>query len=247
MGWDDGRDLRLKGQASRSGLPHHHAIADYEFLKRLTETTGKRVAAALCVGDWDKDNVLRGEVGITHDPYGWDRASTIDLEKQRKCLDILENANVDYILHGVLHGRYDEEGRRITEHEVLVKKVDFDGVERLAIDSEEDFERRIELFFKIYESWGLDKSKIKAYVAPCGLGNASEETVKRMAPILYKHGIRYWAEPFTFPEFDSNLKVYSGVALFRWCRNETRMPWEAYDIDPTTLKTFNGTRELQNI
>ena len=239
VGWDDGRDLRLKGQASRSGLPRHHAVEDYEFLKRLTETTGKRVATALCVGDWDKDNILRGEVGITHDPYGWDRASQIDIEKQRKCLDILENANLDYMVHGVLHGRYDEEGRQITEHEHLVTIVREDGEAERCLESEADFERRLDLFFKIYDSWGM-KQKIKAFVTPCGVGNASEATVKRMASVLYKYGVRYWADTFKFPEFDGNLKVYNGVACFKWCRNETKMPWEAYDIDPRTLKTFNG-------
>jgi len=28
---------------------------------------------ALCLGDCDKDNLLRGEVGITHNPHGWDK------------------------------------------------------------------------------------------------------------------------------------------------------------------------------
>ena len=136
VGWDDGRDLRLIGRASRSGLPRNHAVEDYELLKRLTETTGKRLAAALCVADWDKDNLLHGEIGITHDPYGWDRASEIDVDKQRRCIDILENANVDYILHGVLHGRYGENGELITEHEVLERRVEADGVERLSLVSE---------------------------------------------------------------------------------------------------------------
>lgn len=239
VGWDDGRDLRTIGRASRSGLPRNHAVEDYEFLNRLTQATGKRIAAALCVADWDKDNILRGEVGITHDPYGWDRASEIDVEKQRKCLDILENAGVDYLLHGVLHGRYDEQGNLITEHEHLVTRVKENGETERCLESEEDFERRLDLFFKIYNSWGM-KQKIKAFVTPCGVGNATEETVKRMSAVLYKYGIRYWADTFKFPVLEGNLKVYNGVACLRWCRNETKMPWEAYDIDPSTLKTFNG-------
>ena len=75
VGWDNGRDLRLIGQASRSGLPRYHALGDYEFLNQLADATGRHVAVALCLGDWDKENFLRGEIGITHNPHGWDRKS----------------------------------------------------------------------------------------------------------------------------------------------------------------------------
>ena len=104
VGWIDGRDYTEEGKASRSGLNRDHCLKDYEFLKALTEKTGKNIAAALVVGDWDKDNILRGEIGFTHDPEGWDQKSKIDVEYHKKCLDVLENANVDYMIHGVLHG-----------------------------------------------------------------------------------------------------------------------------------------------
>ena len=80
LGWDNGRDLRLVGKASRSGLPRNHAMEDYEVIQRIIDKTGKGMAAALCVGDWDKDNILRGEVGFTHNPHGWDRAAEMDVE-----------------------------------------------------------------------------------------------------------------------------------------------------------------------
>ena len=81
VGWDDGRDLRLSGLASRSGLPRNHAKEDYEFLRSLSDSTGKNIAVALCLGDWDKENYLRGEVGVTHDPNGWDRGGVMDVAK----------------------------------------------------------------------------------------------------------------------------------------------------------------------
>jgi hypothetical protein len=78
VGWDNGRDLRLIGQASRSGLPRHHAVEDYEFIRSLTSASSNHLATALCVADRDKYNILRGEVGIPHDPHGRDRADEMN-------------------------------------------------------------------------------------------------------------------------------------------------------------------------
>ena len=111
VGWHDGRDLRLRGMASRSGIPRDHAIEDYEVLDLIGKRTGNKTTVAIPLGDWDKDNLLRGEVGITHDPYGWDRASTIDLDYTRKCMEALEGSEyLEYAYHGLLHGVYEADG-----------------------------------------------------------------------------------------------------------------------------------------
>jgi len=246
VGWDNGRDLRLIGQASRSGLPRHHAVEDYEFIRSLTHASGNHIATALCVADWDKHNILRGEVGITHDPHGWDRAAEMDPEKHETCMAILDSANADFLLHGVLHGRYDEEGKQLTEREFLVNEIHEDGTKVSVLPSEEDFRRRLDLFFRIYNAQGL-KQTIRGFVVPCGVGNITEETVKCMAAVLADYGIRYWADVFKYPEFDSSLKVYNGVACFRWTYNKTKMPWEAYDIDPDTLTHFNHADDPQRV
>ena len=237
VGWDEGRDLRLQGKASRSGLPRRHAIEDYEMIDSLAEASGKNISVALCVGDWDKDNILRGEVGFTHDPYGWNRAAEIDVQGYRSCLDILERGRIDYILHGVLHGLYDKDGKLINEREYLVCEKDDDGKSHWVLRSVSEFERHIETFMKIYDSWGM-KQKIRAFVMPCGINGADYETVATMASILYKHGIRYWADSFDFEGYRRPLTVVNGVALFDWGRNKKVMPWEAYDIDPDELIPF---------
>ena len=79
VGWHDGTDLRYKGQASRSGIPRRHEPEDYLVLEKIGAALNTRIVCPLCLGDWDKDNYLRGEVGITHDPYGWNRAEEIDV------------------------------------------------------------------------------------------------------------------------------------------------------------------------
>jgi len=235
VGWDNGRDLRLSGKASRSGLPRHHAVEDYEVLKALSDETGKNLVAALCLADWDKDNLLHGEVGITHDPYGWDRASEIDLEKMKACRDVLESAeHIEIMLHALLHGVYDEEGRQLTEHEFYLRETDAEGNSIPVLISEEDFDRRIDLFFKIYKSWGFTKP-VKSFVVPNGVRGMSYETVEETCRRLYKHGIRYWSDSFTFPE---TVRVINGVACFKWGKNGFTMPWNAYDMDPTDFGPF---------
>ena len=233
VGWDDGRDLRLKGQASRSGLPRNHAAEDYEFLNLLSQATGKRLGAALCLGDWDKDNLLRGQVGITHDPFGWDRASEIDVEKFAHYRDLLEAGHIDYFLHGLLHGRYSETGSRINENEFYEKEILADGSLKVTF-SEEDFRRRLDLFFKIYRSWGFSQ-EITGFVMPGGFTSTDEEVIGKICRILHEYGIRYWADEFRFPE---TLRVVEGVALFKWSRNGGNIPWEAYDFDPRELEPF---------
>ena len=239
LGWDDGRDLRLNGKASRSGLPRNHAMEDYEVIQRIIDKTGKSISAAIIVGDWDKDNILRGEVGFTHNPHGWDRASEMDVEKTRKYIEFLESSDIDYMVHGVLHGRYDENGKQINEHEyVLFNRVD--GMSVGYLPSAEDMEHRLEVFFKICESWGM-KKPFRGFVNPGGLMHSDDELVKEMTKVLYKFGIRYWADPFIMwkPE-DGPIKVYNGVACFRWKRNPGPMPWDAYDIDADCFMTVNG-------
>ena len=240
VGWDNGADLRLYGQASRSGIPRYHAAEDYEFLNLLSERTGKNIAAALCLGDWDKDNFLRGEVGITHNPYGWDRKSVIDLEAFARYRDILEMGHVDYMVHGLLHGRYTESGKMINENEYYEQKITPDG-KREFIFSEEDFRHRLELFFKIYNSWGF-KQKIRGFVVPCSLP-ADEEIQRAMCRILREFGIIYWADNFTFTE---TLRVIEGVACFKWSHNAGRIPWQAYDADPSALGNLYADDAKEN-
>ena len=237
VGWDDGRDLRISGKASRSGLPRNHEIEDYELIQKLADATGKHIAVALVLGDWDRDNILRGEVGFTHDPYGWDRAKEIDIGKFEKIRDILDNGNLDFMVHAILHGRYDENGKQINENEFVLYYKDDNGKLHKYLPSEEDFRHRLDIFFKLYKTWGF-KQEIKGYVNPGYLYGADEETVKRMCAVLAEYGIKYWADVFSYPEFDSPIKVYSGVACVKYRFNRVRMPWDAYDIDPDELSLY---------
>ncbi|MBO7303825.1 MAG: hypothetical protein J6V09_01190 [Clostridia bacterium] len=232
VGWDDGRDLRLKGKASRSGFPRNHTLEDYEFLNQLAEATGKKISVALTMADWDKDNVLRGEVGITHDPYGWDRKSEIDVKKFEGYRDALDAGNLDFMVHSLLHGRYTEDGVRLTEKEFTPLEILPDGKPKFLF-SEEDFRHRLDLFFKIFNSWGFE-GKVRGIVFPSGVPK-DKDIYTRACKVLSEFGIIYWGDHFDFPE---EIKIINGVACFKWGMNDGDIPWNAYDFDPDVLGDY---------
>ena len=243
VGWHDGRDLRYIGQASRSGLPRDHAPDDYIILGALGKAIDMKILCPLCLGDWDKDNFLRGALGVTHDPHNWDRAAEIDLEYSKRCFDALESAHIEYAVHGLMHGRYDENGGLIWEREYFVPKKDKESGKMLSVLDLDNFKRRLDLFFKIYDSWGFSQ-KIRTFVCPCGLHGVSEEDVTKMTAELYSRGIRYAANGTKV--FDEPMKVYSGIGYVKKCGNAKgghSVPWEAYDVDPNYLCDFNSESE----
>jgi hypothetical protein len=241
LGWDNGRDLRFWKKASRSGIPRNHTLEDYRIVTKIGEEAGMSINVALCLGDWDKDNVLRGMVGVTHNPYEWDRASEIDIEKFEGYRDTIDNSDgIDFSVHGLLHGHYDSEGKLIHEKEYF-EYIKENGETRLVVRSIEDFNRRLDAFFKIYDSWGF-KKQIKVFISPCGLGYMTDEELSRVAGELHKRGIRYWTNGFNFEENES-MRVVNGVVCCRKGRASTPddvpTPWNAYDVDPTEFGDFD--------
>ena len=240
VGWDDGRDLRLRGQASRSGIPRHHALEDYQLLHEIGKALKSTVTVALCLGDWDKNNIIKTVPGATHDPKGWNRAAEIDIEKFEKYRDVLDSSeHIEFTVHGLLHGNYDENGTRINESECFKHELAADGVtkEKLLI-SDEYFNAHLDAFYEIYKSWGFSK-KIEIYISPCGMGGITDEHMHHVAKLLYDRGIRYWTNS-GFP-FDGPVKVYEGVACLKQNSGMLRSfkaPWDAYDIDPETFGQY---------
>lgn len=228
LGWHDGRDYGHLGKATRSGIPRDHVLSDYKLMNELGKALNQKILGKLCLADWDKDNILRGEIGVTDDPINWDRAHTIDMDYAKACFDEMEKSEyLDYCVHSVMHGRYDETGHVITEKELFEKKED---VGWLPISNEE-LDRRLDLFFKIYNSWGFTK-KLKVFGAPCGIPDKlTGVQLAGLNAVLYKYGIRYfrthWAYFQTYEENVSYPVKY--IASNR--RMSIAMPWDKYDVD----------------
>ena len=240
VAWHDGRDLRAIGQASRSGLPRMHSPLDYKVIDELGKSLNMKILCPLCLGDWDKDNLLRGEVGITHDPYGWDRASELDYDYANACFEALNGAEyLEFAYHGLIHGRYAEDGSLITQTEYFHMEKDKDGKRRCIPDGS-DMKRRLDIFDKIYDSWGFSQ-KIRAFVAPCGLvGTLPEELLSEVVPNLTSRGVKYWANGGVPSE--RGMILFGDVICMKkgGSMNGKLIPWNAYDLDPKYIDHYSS-------
>ena len=169
IAWHKGNDDRTSGKPSRTGIPRMHAPEDYFAVNEVGKAVNMKIIGPLCLGEWDRDNLLRGEVGISYDPHGWDRKNEIDYKTAEACFEAAESSEyIEYAVHGLLHGQYDENGKQINEQEYFIR-VEKDG-KRVSVPIPMwDLKRRLDLFFKIYDAWGF-KKKIRTIVSPGGVG-----------------------------------------------------------------------------
>ena len=232
LGWHDGRDRTNEGKASRSGLPRDHAIEDYTVVNELGKAINQKILGLLCLVDWDKDNVLRGEVGLTHDPYGWDRASEIDMDYARACFEEMEKSEyIEYGVHTVGHGRYDENGKRLSERELVEKNASGEWQPITA----EDLERRLDLFFKIYNSWGF-KKKLTVFGETCATPeHLIPEDLAHLNRVIYSHGLKFWRTHWTY--FHDKREVLSYPTLYTSMNRRVAIAveWDVYNIDHSLI------------
>ncbi|MBQ4527525.1 MAG: hypothetical protein II998_05585 [Clostridia bacterium] len=247
-GWHNGRDGRLENRPSRSGLPRDHAVEDYIIMNEIGKALDMKILTPFVIGEWDKDNILRNVKNVTYNEQGWDRASEIDMRMAEKCFDAAENSEyVEYAYHGLMHGYY-VDNQQICETEYSRPRYDektgkydmttFDYI------PESEMQEYIDLFFRIYDSWGF-KKKIRSFVSPCSIHTPPELTGD-FANVLKKNGFIHWANYWGL--LGDSTAVINGVTFMQ--KSFIGAHWDQYDIDPITLfdqtKTSVGDKEYTN-
>lgn len=239
VGWHNGSDDRYCSRPSRTGLPRLHHALDYPVIHELGKALGMQINCAIVLGEWDKDNLLRGEKYLTWDPEGWDRASEMDMVYHEKAFEALESSEyISYTVHGVLHGHYDN-GLQVTEREFYTRKRDpvtGEYTKEYTWFPDSEFRRHLDFFFKLYDSWGFKKT-IRSF--SCGNGNIGsqfDEGNIRYAGILKEYGIDIWPNGWTGMIGGTTAVLDGMVAL---SSKPEGIPWNAYDVDPDYLKLFN--------
>ena len=234
VAWHNGSDDRYSSRPSRTGIPRKHVPADYQALHELGKALDMKICCSLVIGEWDKDNLLRGVPHVTWDPDGWDRASEIDMDSTYRSLEILEGSEyLEYMLHGLLHGYYDR-GRLVIEEQYYPRVYDAakggytDAWRRL---SSEEFHRHLDLFFDICRSWGMKKS-VRSFSSPNGCRGTPEENAEYIR-IMEEYGIHYWHNGGWHGYPDGVIADAAHGMIC--CRGRILMPWNSFDVDPALL------------
>ena len=209
-----------------------HQPEDYYAVNEVGRELNMKIIGPLCLGEWDKDNLLHREVGISWDPEGWNRRDEIDYPLAESCLRAAESCDyIEYAIHGLLHGNYTADGKQINEQEYFVRK-EVDGKNVTVPIEQWDLLRRLDLFYKIYSSWGFTK-KIRTIVSPGGVSStATFDDLRDFAREFRRRGLIFW--PNGWYQIDGAHHMLDGVM----CMRETgggMVPWNAFDYDPEML------------
>ena len=233
IGWFFGRDDRLNGRPSRTGIPRKHHPLDYEILNDLGKAIDQKIMCPICLAEWDKDNILRGKPGFTYEPDTWDCASVIDMPSAQKCFENIEKSDyIELAIHGNLHGNYAPDGRQITEMEYFEYK---NGSNILTTQSEDEILYRLDIFKQLYNSWGFTK-QIRSFCAPNGIPkHLTNEDLLPLASALRKNGVKYWTSRWKKTVCDTVF--YDGIVYMEKNVN-FGVPWDAFDFDPDYMKDF---------
>lgn len=244
VGWHIGADDRWKGQPSRSGLPRNHNVLDYHVLHELGKGLDMKINCSLVLGEWDKENILRGQNHLTYEPDTWDRKSKIDLNYAEKAFETLENSEyIAYTCHGVLHGHYDK-GKCVTEREFYNKVYsEAEGREIFTWHTDEVFKNHLDYFFKIYNMWGF-KKPVYAFACGCGsFGLPEAEGNVRYCEMLSDYGIFAWQNgwgAFNDEGLGRNMGISHDVVCMKGAAVDggKSIPWDAYGVDPKLLNLY---------
>jgi len=230
IGWHIGNDDRLKGYPPRTGVPRNHHPNDYTVLNELGKALDMRIACSLVIGEWDKNNRLRGIPSATPDPDNWNRAAQINYEKAEKCFEIIENSEyIQIAYHGLLHGSYGINGHDNEFYPLVYDKENNRFTDKRRHLTPDEFRTHMDVYFDIYKDWGFTK-KISSFSAPNGsIGIPSDNT--DYAKILNKeYGMIYWPNAWSY--FKDSTDVSEGVICFK---GKSVTPWNSYDVDPGYL------------
>ncbi len=236
IGWFNGDDDRCTNGPSRTGIPRRHAPQDYTALNELGRRLNMKIYCPLVLGEWDKDNVLRGMEHATPCEDTWDMKSQIDMNLAEKCFEAAESSEyIEYGFHGLLHG-YWINGVHVADSEFYVptdrdSKTGLPLLSRYAPASPDYLESHIDAFFRIYEGWGF-KKKIRAFTSPSGMYSDMSANLA-YAGVLKKYGLLYWENGWRENPMEA---VLSGVIFLN---NFCVVPWNAYDVDASLLYDYH--------
>ena len=252
IGWFRGGDDRLAddGEPSRTGMRRGpevgglHCLQDYPVVNEIGKRVNMKINMMFVIGEWDRKHILRNVPYACKAGKNWDTASFLDIEKAEEIRDFVNGAEyMELGVHGLLHNFW-AEGKWVSGQEYFPPAglvppngpndpADFVPLDVNNIDPLKNprelapewlLRAHFDAFMEIYNDWGF-KGELRTFTSPSGPRNAGEADT--LANVLKDYGVKYW----------HNGKLPSTVRHGIILNPKTGAigPWEAYDMNPTTL------------
>ncbi len=237
FGWHNGKNGLADGRPARTGIDRNHVLEDYVVMNEIGKKVGQKIVCGFTIGEWDKDNVLRGMEHATWDEKGWDRASEIDYDLTQKCFEQLEKSEfIELAFHGLMHGYWVNGENYGNPREFFSYDIPLDTKERkvnypVKPVPAEYVDEHLEAYFKIYNSWGFSQ-KIRTFIMPASLYK-DVDTVLEYAAVARKYGIKYWKN-FWNELNDATTMLHDIVFLNT--RGGDMVEWYEIDVEPEQIK-----------
>ena len=239
VGWFNGNDERMINGSARSGIPRFHTPEDIKALNAVAEGLGIKIGCSLVLGEWDKNNRLRGVPRVTANPETWDASCNSRMKYAEEYFEALESSKgLEYYVHGLMHAYYNDNGKLLTARQYyptvfdeLGKEIGFNWLPK------EEFKTMIDLFCEIYNDWGF-KKELKTFVSPCGCrGTIYDAGNIAYSEVLREYGMEYWAN--SWMNSDEHIDIINGLIT---SKGRCICAWNAYGMNPKYLAPLDRSK-----
>ena len=111
-GWWSGKDGRENGEPARTGIPRDHVPEDYLAIAMLGRKLAMRPQMAMCLCEWDRENILRNLPDSTWMGKAWDNRKWVGPWLEQAADIIRANAaHLEFAMHGIGHLYWNEQSR----------------------------------------------------------------------------------------------------------------------------------------
>ncbi len=245
FGWFYGKNGLADSRPARTGINRDHTWEDITVMNEIGKKLDMKIVCGFTIGEWDKDNVLRGMEHATWDEEGWDRASEIDYDLAKKCFDEIEKSDyIELAFHGLMHGYWVNGENYGNPREFFSYDIPLDTKERkvnypLKPVSAQYVNEHLEAYFKIYNSWGFSQ-KIRTFIMPASLYK-DRDTVLSYAAVAEKYGIKYWKN--LWADYEGLTTMLNSIVFLN--AKGDMVEWDVIDAEPEELadKIYNANDE----
>ena len=235
IGWFKGENGLMKSRPARTHMNRNQVAEDYVVLNEIGKKLDMHILCGLVLGEWDKNNILRGMEHATWDEGNWDMASHIDYPLAERCKNAIEESEfIDIAFHGLMHGYWVNGENYGNPREFYSYDIPGNTTER-RLDypvkpvSAEYVEEHLDAWFKIYNSWGFTKP-VESIISPASLYKDKEISVE-YAKKAEKYGIKYWKN--LWAEHTCLLEYFDKIVFLNM--DDDFLDYAAHDVEPDKI------------